>query len=336
MNLAPVLLTAVLGLVAACAAGAQERPFVPVYGGGGEWRQHRYSGHGVELDYVVYRPAGAAPAAGFPLLLLLHGCTQDGPDLLSGTGMTALAEERRVMLVVPSQGEARHPQRCWNWYEPQHQRREDGETAALAGLIGEVTAAGGVDPRRVYVGGISAGGAMALLLAAHYPERFAAVAAHSAVAPAAARNTLEALAVMRAGPPPGRMNAPLDTLTRAWREAGRPVPLLLLQGTEDRVVRQPNADAIEALWVEAAQRAGFGETTLEEVAVRPREGNGWIRRTRSLPGGQVFLDYRAIDSLGHAWSGGHPQGTYTDPKLPRASDWMLSFLLRYSLPEERP
>jgi poly(hydroxyalkanoate) depolymerase family esterase len=209
MSLSPLLITLALGLIAACAMQAREAgDSTPAPSGLFEAGEHRGGGHA--LSYRLYRPAAAPPsAAGHPLLVMLHGCTQDADDFAAGTRMNRLAEENAFLVVYPIQPEDEHPQKCWNWYEPAHQARGEGEPARLAGLVQELIRTEAVDPSRVYI----AGGAMSLTLAAHYPELFAAVGVHSAIAVGAASGVQEALLAMRDGPAEGER--------RPWRFSRR-------------------------------------------------------------------------------------------------------------------
>ena len=247
--------------------------------------------------YKLYLPTGsAAPGAlARPLLVVLHGCTQTADDVARGTRFNAMAEAEGLLVLYPEQPAAANPQRCWNWYDAAHQARDAGEPAILAAMVREVMAAHGVDARRVYVAGISAGGAMALTLAATHPELFAAAAVHSAVPYAAATNVGEALAAMRQGG-----TARPEAVIAAMGERRRSVPLLVIHGAADVVVSPRNAEAIAAQWRELAKP----------------------------------LELRMVEGLGHAWSGGSAEGTYTDPSAPSASEWILSFLRGHAMPVE--
>ncbi len=237
--------------------------------------------------YRLYVPAAYDGEKPVPLVVMLHGCTQDPDDLAAGTRMNARAEAEGFLVVYPEQTAAQHPQKCWSWYDPAHQERAKGEPEILAGITRRVMETHRVDPSRVYVAGISAGGAMALVLAAAYPELYAAAAVHSAVPYRAARGVQEALRAMKSGGEPPAL-------------PGRAVPLLVFHGAEDTVVHPVNAEQLVRQWTAASPAGG-----------RPVE-------SRIVPG------------VGHAWSGGAPEGSYTDPKGPDATAEIVRFLLSHA------
>jgi poly(hydroxyalkanoate) depolymerase family esterase len=228
-----------------------------------------------------------------PLLVLLHGCTQDADDVARGTRMDALATARGVAVLYPEQDPDAHPLRCWNWYEPAHQGRGAGEPAILAGMIRGVVEAHGLDPARVFVAGMSAGGAMAAILAATYPELFAGMASHSGVPFGIARGLPAATAAL-GGTLEVDPEAAAEAVRSAMGDRARRIPMLIIHGTEDAVVSPRNA-----AWFEA-------------------------QGMQFLPADQLRVV--RVAGLGHAWSGGAPEGTWTDPRGPDASSMILDFM----------
>jgi poly(hydroxyalkanoate) depolymerase family esterase len=264
-------------------------------------------------SYKLYVPASYRDDQPAPLLVMLHGCTQSADDFAAGTGMNTLAEKHGVLVAYPEQPATANPQKCWNWYLPEHQGANAGEPAVLAGITREVMQRFRVDPARVYVAGISAGGAMALILAATHPELYAAVGAHSAVPYRAASNVGEALAAMR-----GDRSAEPVSVARA-------VPLIVIHGAADPVVNVANSRRVVAQWAAAG---GVDRNAAQEV----RDTAGGYRYSRSIlrdRSGRAMLEEWVVDGLGHAWSGGSSAGTYTDTKGPNASEVMLRFLLEH-------
>jgi poly(hydroxyalkanoate) depolymerase family esterase len=235
-------------------------------------------------EFRLYTPAARKPGVRPPLLVMLHGCTQTAADVSRGTRLDAHAEAEGMLVLYPEQPQTANPQRCWNWFLPAHQIRDGGEPELLAGLIAEVIRSHDADTERVYVAGISAGAAMAVILAATYPELFAAAASHSGVAFGAARDMGSALAVMSGGAP-----------VEAEAVGAARVPLMVIHGEADPVVSVANAELLASQW----RRAG----------------------------GQVEL--LTIAGLGHAWSGGSHDGSFTDPSGPDASGAIVRFLLRH-------
>jgi poly(hydroxyalkanoate) depolymerase family esterase len=155
---------------------------------------------GLSRDHKLYVPPGAAGRA-LPLVVMLHGCTQDPDDFAAGTGMNARARDQGFFVLYPAQSRKANPQGCWNWFKHTHQQRHRGEPALIASMTQAIVARHGIDPRRVYIAGLSAGGAMAAVVAACWPELFAAVGVHSGLAPGAATSLPDALSAMRGGVP---------------------------------------------------------------------------------------------------------------------------------------
>lgn len=277
-----------------------------------QWLDAAFSHRGRTLAYKLYVPptvAGAAPAPR-PLLVMLHGCTQDADDFAAGTRMNQLARAAGMLVLYPVQTQHANAQKCWNWFKPQHQRRDQGEPALLAALTREVMATHAVDPARVYVAGLSAGGAMADILGRSHPDLFAAVGVHSGLPLGAASDLPSALTAMRSGP-----TAAADLPA---------CPVIVFHGDADSTVHPSNGAAVA--------RAG-----------RP-QGNPDIRKGRA-PNGQAFThtvylgadgssqaEHWVLHGLGHAWSGGSAQGSYTAPGGVDASAELLRFLLSHRRP----
>ena len=276
----------------------------------GRFEARRHAGAAGAIDYMLYLPAAAAP--GMPLVVMLHGCTQTPEDFARGTGMNRLAEELGFLVAYPRQTQAANVQRCWNWFRPGDQRRGQGEPALIAGLTQDIVASEHVDAARVYVAGLSAGGAAAAIMAECYPELFAAAGVHSGLACGAARDLPSALAAMKQG---GRGTAPRSS-------ASRFVPIITFHGDRDGTVHEVNAREI----VEAATAATGVPVT---VAVEKATANGrrYTRATSRDRAGQVLIEQWTVAGAGHAWSGGDPAGSYADAQGPDASRAMLRFFL---------
>jgi poly(hydroxyalkanoate) depolymerase family esterase len=264
------------------------------------------------------------------VLLALHGCTQTALDFAAGTRFNQLADTHKFLVVYPEQAAAHNAQRCWNWFRSGHQLRGAGEPSILAGIVRRVvqeTSHWRVDSSRIYVAGISAGGGMALVLGATYPELFAAVGVHSAPPFRSATGPADALAAMQGtGPAP----TPQGALP----------PMIVVQGTGDGTVREANAERIVAQWLSAREAAaargelpavGKGRQTRKAVR-RTSSGRGprAHRVTRWSAGGRAVLELWVVDGLGHAWSGGSTKGTYSDARGPRASTQMWRFFAKHT------
>jgi len=295
--------------------------------GQGKWHQYRYTGIAGTLAYRVYIPKGLRRTTRAPLLLALHGCTQTGLDFAAGTRFNDLADTHKFIVVYPDQAAAHHAQRCWNWFRPGHQQRAVGEPAILAGIVRRVvqeTTRWRIDTSRIYAAGISAGGGMALVLAATYPELFAAVGVHSAPPFRSATGPADALAAMQ-----GAGHAPTPSTPMP--------PMIVFQGTVDSTVRSANAERIVGQWLAARTAAGElravgkGRQTRKDPH-RAASGKGPRphRVTRWSAGRQAVLELWVVEGLGHAWSGGSVKGTYSDARGPRASTQMWRFFAKHT------
>ncbi len=278
-------------------------------------------------DYVLHLPGGAAPPSGRPLLVMLHGCTQGSDDIARGTRLQAVAGARGWMVLYPEQPASANPRACWNWYDPAHQRRDAGEPSIIAGMTAEIVARHGGDARRVYLAGVSAGAAMASLVAAAYPEQFAALALHSGLVHSAATNVMEALGAMQRGvasPEPHALAA-----FEAMGSRARPIPTLVIHGEADAVVAPLNgAQAARQWFLTNALARGQALDTTSGATDRSEEdvGGYLVRRSTYRAKDGTPLSYLVmIGTLGHAWSGGAAEGTFTDPQAPDASAMVVEF-----------
>ena len=285
----------------------------------GTTTEYSYSNHAGTRSYTLYVPPGldAADAAAAPLLMLLHGCTQTPADFAAGTRMNALADAHGVRVVYPAQTARDNGQKCWNWFRSEDQTRDAGEPAILAGIVDDIASRHRVDTRRVYVAGLSAGAAMAVILGRTYPDTFAAVGAHSGLPFGAATDVPGAFAAMQ-----GRSKRPevrSDT-------GARRVPTIVIHGAADHTVRPDNGSAIVADAIAGtASLAPLRASTPETSKVNGRECTHTAYVDRD---GRARVEHVLIAGAGHAWSGGDPSGSHTDAKGPDASALILAFCLR--------
>ena len=272
--------------------------------------------------YKLYIPSGLHEGQPVPLVVMLHGCTQSPDDFAAGTRMNTLAEEQIFLVAYPAQPASANAQKCWNWFNPGDQERDGGEPALIAGITRQIMRDYAVDPARIYVAGLSAGGAAAAIMGAAYPDLYAAVGVHSGLACGAARDLPSAFAAMRRGGA-GTPSRPSSKVM-----AARSVPTIVFHADRDTTVHPSNSDHVLA---QAGTTAGNLRTTVEHGEV----GNGGRTFTRILHAdfrGTAVLEQWIVHGGGHAWSGGSPEGSYTDSRGPDASRAMLRFFFDHPDP----
>ena len=297
----------------------------------------QHSEAGLTRSYLLYLPTTAsaeAPVAAMPLVVMLHGCTQDPADFALGTGMNTLACEQRFAVLYPAQAADANPQRCWNWFQHKHQQRGQGEAAVLAGMTRAVIAEHCLDARRVYVAGLSAGGAMAAILGQAYPDVYAAVGIHSGLASGAASDLMSALSAMKHGPKTPT-SAPSPTHRGEPGHAGidpgvdrvGPLPTIVFHGDGDAVVHPSNGtQAIAVAIGQPPRRDGDAAISAQLEQGTSALGKSYTRTLHSRAhAAPAQAEHWVVHGGGHAWSGGSAQGSYTDPSGPDATREMWRF-----------
>ena len=256
-------------------------------------------------EFVLYVPATRRASPGSrALIVMLHGCAQNAADFATGTRMNGQAESGGFIVLYPEQPATANPQKCWNWFTPSQSMRGQGEVALLAELIDSVATAHTISANHIALVGMSAGAAMAANLMVAYPERFGALAMHSGIAARAANDMTSALSVMRSGPTPGVYASDVSLGARAIAAMGshtRGIPVVLLHGDADKVVVPINMQAAAQQFTDVNSAASGARAPVEQ---------------HLLPG------------VGHAWSGGAVEGSYTAPAGPRATDMIVAFFRR--------
>jgi poly(hydroxyalkanoate) depolymerase family esterase len=271
--------------------------------------------------YKLYSPPGQGGRP-MPLVVMLHGCTQNPDDFAAGTGMNQRARAQGFCVLYPEQSREANPSLCWNWFKHNHQQRGRGEPALLASMTQAVMTQQGIDPRRVYIAGLSAGGAMAAIVAGAYPEIFAAVGVHSGLPSGAASNVSEALMVMKNGEMgigmPGKGRRPNAVTTGPLRPQAS-VPTIVFHGDQDTTVHPRNGEQVIA----AVQGSAAANARVDQgVSIK---GRRYTRSTRLADNGRALTDHWLVHGAGHAWSGGCAEGSYTDGSGPDATGEMLRF-----------
>ncbi|WP_018409425.1 extracellular catalytic domain type 1 short-chain-length polyhydroxyalkanoate depolymerase [Methylocystis rosea] len=269
--------------------------------------------HGAR-EYLVYVPSHRSDKAA--LVVMLHGCGQTSLDFAVGTRMNLLAEIHGFVVAYPCQALDANRMRCWNWYKHEHQRRDSGEPSIVAGITRRMMLDFDIDPERIYVAGMSSGGAMAAILTSTYPELYAAAGIHSGLPYGCASNLESALSAMR-----GNVIGQEKNNSTAPAEAVRTI---VFHGTADSKVHPVNSDRI------FAQVSNMSSTSSARL-VGEQRGRRYVRTSifdgRCAPQAEHWL----VEGLGHAWSGGSAEASHTDSSGPDASAEIIRFFFEGQL-----
>jgi poly(hydroxyalkanoate) depolymerase family esterase len=286
---------------------------------GAQFLSGTFSNQAGSRPYKLYVPSGYTGQP-VPLIVMLHGCTQSPDDFAAGTGMNAAAEEQTCLVVYPGQPASAHAQRCWKWFSAEDQQRGKGEPSLIAGITRQVMQEYAVDPKRVYVAGLSAGGAAAAVMGEAYPDLYAAIGVHSGLACGAARDVPSAMAAMQRGSGAVAHSRENPSVQR------RVIPAIVFHGDRDTTVNPRNADEVVAQ---------SGQDAVLRARVQDGQvpgGHAYSRRVHADDAGQPLIEQWVIHGAGHAWAGGSTAGSYTDPHGPDATREMLRFFMEHPHP----
>ena len=300
--------------------GLAQRPTAPARRPAGRFDACSYTSAAGTRAYRLYVPTGRTGDP-LPLVVMLHGGTQDGDTFAAATAMNDLAERETFLVAYPEQARSANPGRYWNWFAPGHQRRNGGEPSLIAGITRQIMDHYEVDAGRVYVAGFSAGGAMAAVMAAVYPDLYAAAGVHSGLAYATAEDVSSAFAAMRQGPP------------RPSRPPAQPLPLIVFHGDRDPTVAHANAAGLIDDVVAGITNLRPGTPPVTSRGRVPG-GHAYTRTCYPDPTGAILAESWTIHQGGHGWSGGVPHESYTDPHGPDASAEFIRFFSEH--PATRP
>ncbi len=277
---------------------------------GASFTASTYSNAAGTRSYKLYVPS-ARTGAPLPLIVMLHGCTQSADDFAAGTQMNVLAEKHGFLAAYPEQHFSANTKLCWNWFKADDQCRDYGEPSLIAGITTQIMRDHNVDPARVYIAGLSAGGAAAAIMSDTYPDLYAAAGVHSGLPAGAASDLPSAFDAMRIG-------------AAAKKRNPRLIPTIVFHGGKDIIVHPRNGDAV------AAQALGMAtglRHTLEHGRVP--DGHAYSRMIYADPEGRTICEHWRIHEAGHAWAGGSPAGSHSDPHGPDASKEMVRFFFEH-------
>jgi poly(hydroxyalkanoate) depolymerase family esterase len=281
---------------------------------GGTFFSRSYSNLAGTRPYKLYVPSSyRADGPALPLIVMLHGCTQSPDDFAAGTQMNVVAEEQSLLVAYPGQIQAANQSKCWNWFKTADQSRDQGEPSLIAGITRQIISDYRVDPNRVFVAGLSAGGAAAAIMGSTYPDLYAAIGVHSGLACGAAHDLQSALHAMKQGASNVRLG-----------KNARVIPTIVFHGDRDATVNARNGDQVLA---GAGAGTAIDVETIAEKVVAPA-GRPYSRTWHRDGTGNILFEHWRIHGAGHAWSGGSPAGSYTDPRGPDASREMVRFFLQ--------
>ena len=289
------------------------KPAAPPLPAGAKFEAHSFANEAGCRAYKLYVPSRYVGEA-LALLVMLHGCTQSPDDFAAGTRMNELAEEHGFLVAYPAQAQSANISKCWNWFNEGHQRRDHGEPSIIAGITRQIMRDFPIERGRVYIAGLSAGGAAAAILGMTYPDIYSGIGVHSGLACGAARDMPSAFAAMRQG---GMASA---GVTRGRGETI--VPTIVFHGDGDKTVNSVNGDQIIA-----QSKAAENLTTTISHGKAPG-GMAYTRTIQTDETGRSLLEQWVLHGAGHAWSGGSTAGSYTDPRGPDASREMIRFFLQ--------
>jgi poly(hydroxyalkanoate) depolymerase family esterase len=295
--------------------GPHARPVSIAVPEGATFEERTYANAAGSRTYKLYVPSGYTGEA-VPLVVMLHGCTQSPDDFAAGTRMNELAEEQTFLVAYPAQTQAANMSKCWNWFSAGDQQRDQGEPSILAGITRQIMQDFAIEPGRVYIAGLSAGGAAAAIMGVTYPDLYAAIGVHSGLACGAARDMPSAFAAMKGGSVAAQGS-------RQPKKTGSGLRAIVFHGDRDTTVNPVNGDEV------AAQVKPETGLRTDVTRAQSAKGMSYTCTVHADESGQAVLEQWVLHGAGHAWSGGSAAGSYTDPRGPDATREMVRFFLQH-------
>lgn len=299
--------------------------------GPGRFLRQSYTNDAGTRSYKLYIPSGYQGQS-LPLVVMLHGCTQSPDDFAASTRMNELGEKHSFLVAYPEQTFKANFGKCWNWFKASEQQRDQGEPAIIAGITRQVIKEYNIDTRRVYIAGISAGGAMSMVMGMTHPDLYAATGIQSGVPYAVANNIPTGIAAIKMG---GSVSS--DQLTSAPGDETRVrvVPTIVFHGDEDSMVNPTNGDGIIGQWMQVRAEKESNQPAPKVTTHRGQVpgGHSYTRSVYQIEGEPPIMEQWLVHGAGHAWSGGNPNIAWTDGRGPDASQEMLRFFFEHPHPE---
>jgi poly(hydroxyalkanoate) depolymerase family esterase len=306
----------------------------------GQWVSGTASTDFGTRNYKLWVPPGLTQRKPVPLVMMLHGCMQKPEDLAAISAMNEIADRNKFLVVYPEQTAEANPLRCWNWFDPKHQASGSGEPALLAAVIKQVQASNSIDANRLFVAGISAGAAMAIVMGVTYPDLFDGVAACAGLEFKAANSAESGFAAMKQGGPDPKQQGlvAFRAITENLRgKSKHRLPVIVFQGDADPYVNPLNAEQVIAQWARTNDYLDDGQDndSFKAQPARTTQGSvaGGHEFTKSIytdRDGRLLMEKWLVKGLGHAWSGSPTAGPFADPKGPNASFEMWRFFAETS------
>jgi poly(hydroxyalkanoate) depolymerase family esterase len=282
------------------------------------------------LGYELYVPSTYRAGTPTPLVVALHGCTQSADAYRQASGWDAFGQAKGFIVLFPQQTSSRNYLTCWNWFQQADMQRGSGEPAIIAGMVTAIEHGYSIDSHRIYVAGFSAGGAMANVMAATYPDLFAAVGVGSGCE----YNGLPCTGYQ--GPDPTQTGAQAYHAMGAY---ARVMPAIVFQGDADSIVAPANAPEIVREWQVTDNYVMSGSANGPIPTTAMKYSFGWVPSGRlytvtSYPDshGNELIEYWSIRGMDHAWSGGNASQQYTDPSGPNETATMYAFFANHPAP----
>ncbi len=277
---------------------------------GKRFEEHSFSNAAGSRSYKLYVPS-AYDNQPVPLIVMMHGCTQSADDFAAGTQMNVLAEKMNFLVAYPEQPQSANASRCWNWFNQKDQKRDKGEPSIIAGITRQISKQMNVDTKRIYIAGLSAGGAAAAIMGSEYPDLYAAVGVHSGLASGAAGSIITAMGAMRQG-------------SVSLNHAAKPttcVPAIVFHGDKDTTVHPLNGEQVVTQFMGSASLKTSVKNAVSEAGIK------YTVTSHINSKNQPHIQHWELQGAGHAWAGGNIKGSYTDPKGPDASLEMVRFFM---------